>query len=327
MPLFKEFTKKATIAFAGVVLCSAMIFRAENIVLAEEVDNTVYLGQRGLSNLFSLGFPQSRRVGSWNRNSGIAGAGRVWFRGFGNLTTSELENGNGDFSANGGGVTIGADRQIGRNFLWGGGIGGTWVSAECKTPGNSTDVSAIFGLIYGRIQLQRLYFDVEGNVAGTENKIGLRGANSYQYSSTQGGYGIESGTWWENGLAKIEPYIGLRQAFYDDRSESDGVKTTSVLGCRYSWKTIGKLAVVSPRLYAGWLHEWGDLDLINAAMFVDSPVVYRIDNVLLKKDRFFCGGGFTSNLGSSLDLYLRYTAEIASEFSAHTLLLGMNWNF
>jgi len=283
---------------------------AESETILVWQDNATILGQRRLSNLFFF-----------NRRPSDPIHVRTWLRGFGNWTTQSGNSANGAVEAKAYGVSLGIDRQLGRNVLVGASLGGSWCSAEEKQWNETTDVSAFHGTLYTRIQLQRLYFDAEGGL-GSVDKRSEKNVTAFQ-SNLSG----EVGTWWEAGLARVEPYLGVRQVWYDDHSPRYGEKTTSVLGLRYSWKTATRLAVTTPRIYGGWFHEWSARDLVNAATFTDSPIVYRLNGTTLNADRLFVGGGFTTAMGSSLDVYLRYTAEMASNFSAHTLLLGMNWNY
>jgi uncharacterized protein with beta-barrel porin domain len=116
-------------------------------------------------------------------------------------------------------------------------------------------------------------------------------------------------------------YVALE---LDPKTDS---KTTLIAGVRYSWKTTGAYSVTSPRLYGGIFQELGDRTLLNVASFTDSPIVFSIPGYEINETRFFFGGGFTSSMGSSLDVYFRYTAEVASKYTSHTLLFGMNWNY
>ena len=298
-------------------LCLFLLFVVSNVFAESEAvivwqDDSMILGQRRLSNLFFFDHRQSSepiRV-------------RTWLRGFGNWTTLSNSGSSGAATAKAYGVSLGIDRQFGRNILIGTTLGGSWCSAEEKLWNETTNVSAFHGALYTRIRLQRLYFDLEGGLGSVANK-----RTATTLTAFQGNLGGEVGTWWEAGLARVEPYLGLRQAWYDDDLPRLGNKTTSVLGLRYSWKTASALAVTTPRIYGGWLHEWGDRNLFNVATFADPPTVYRLNRTTLNTDRLFIGGGFTTTMGASLDVYLRYTAEMASNFSAHTLLLGMNWNY
>ncbi len=286
-------------------------------------NDSTELGQRRLSDLFFFSRPTLPRQFSPKlpHSSGPSHL-RTWLRGFGNWTSLSGGDSRESFDAKSYGVSLGIDRQLGRNILIGAGLGGSWCSVDQKQGDVSKDVSAFHGSLYTRFMLQRFYFDFEGGIGSDDNK-----ESDSTSTATQGNLNGEVGTWWEAGLAKVEPYIGIRQIWYDDKSPRDGNKTTSVFGVRYTWKTVSALAVTTPRIYGGWLHEWSDKDLFNVGSFVDAPTVYRFNDANLPADRFFVGGGFTSSMGSSLDVYLRYTAEIASRYSAHTLILGMNWNY
>ena len=284
---------------------------AESETVSFRQDGGIILGQRSVSSLFFSDF----------RRSFGPSPIRTWFRGFVNWTSVGDSAGIADANAHG--VSLGVDRQFGLNILVGVGFGGSWCSAENKPRSETIDISAFHGSLYSRIRLQRLYFDLEGGLGSNNAKQSSKGSSTAFQSNLNG----EIGTWWELGLAKLEPYLGVRQVWFDDHSPRVGNKTTSVLGCRYSWQTINPFAVTTPRVYCGWLHEWNDRDLVGIGTFTDAPTIYRLSGSALNRDRLFVGCGFTTVLGTSLDVYLRYTAEVASNFSAHTLLLGMNWNF
>ena len=306
----KEFSLRflTGLLFALAVLSVSRVF-AESASLRQ--DESIKRGQRSVSSLFFSNF---------SRPSDPSPT-RTWFRGFGNWTSVGGSIGTADAKAYG--VSLGVDRQFGRNILVGVDFGGSWCSAKNNPRDETLDVSAFHGSLYSRVRLQRLYFDLEGGLGSDKEKRMTHDGSTAFQSHFNG----EVGTWWEMGLAKFEPYLGIRQVWYDDHSPRTGNKTASVLGFRYSWKTVGALAVTMPRVYCGWLHEWNDRDLVSIGTFTDAPTVYRLNGTTINSDRLFVGGGFTTALGASLDVYLRYTAEIASNFSSHTLLLGMNWNF
>ena len=312
----KRCRKEFGLRFQTGLLCVLTVFvvshaSAGTDTVSFRLEESVLLGQRSVSSLFLPGF----------RGPLGTSPTRTWLRSFGNWT--HISDSIGTTDAKAYGVSLGLDRQFGRNFLVGVGLGGSWCSAENGPQNETVDVSAFHGSLYSRVRVQRLYFDLEGGLGSNNDK------RSSQSSSTafQGNFNGEVGTWWELGLAKLEPYFGIRQVWFDDRSVRIGNKTTSVLGCRYSWQTVGSLAVTTPRVYYGWLHEWNDRDLVGVGTFTDAQTVYRLSGTILNRDRLFVGGGFTTVLGTSLDVYLRYTAEVASNSAAHTLLLGMNWNF
>lgn len=244
---------------------------------------------------------------------------RLWTHGFGNWSQISGRRYTSDLDTRSAGVSVGADQQFGRNFLLGVSFGSNWAKLKRKNNTSDEDISAAYGSLYFRTTLQRLYFDIEAGLGS--NDVSYLSKSAFQWNVN-----AETGTWWEHGLGKVEPYLGLRHvSLDDDRTEEN--KTTLLAGLRYSWVTKGTYAVTSPRFYVGVIQELGDRNLLPTAMFSDAPTVYSLSGYEVEETRLFCGGGFTSSMGSSLDLYLRYTAEIASDDSSHTLMLGMNWNF
>lgn len=307
----------------------------EPIRFSEMIDTSPgedYRGQRGFTNILSscrsfLFAPYGSRQ---NLSTGFCRESlhrtrlRTSIRGFGNWTTpgdqSSLYS---DLKIQSYGVVVGVDQQFGRNLLLGATGGGNWSSLDWKDNGRirglKDRLSAVHGSFYGRTTLQRFFFDVEAGIGSSEDPLSAKSAFQWNINT-------EAGTWWEEGLGRIEPFVGLRYVSLarDPKSQN---KTTLSVGFRYSWKTTGVYATTSPRFYAGVLQELGGRNLIETASFANIPTVYMIPGYKIDETRFFCGGGFTSSMGSSLDLYLRYTAEIASHFTAHTVLFGMNWNF
>lgn len=249
---------------------------------------------------------------------------RTSIRGFGNWTTPDDQSTiYSNLKIRSYGVAVGVDQQFGRRFLLGASAGGNWSSLNWNNNGRSSRlkgrISAVHGSIYGRTTLQRFFFDVEAGIGSSEDPLSSKSAFQWNINA-------EAGTWWEEGLGRIEPFVSIRHASLDLDPKSES-KTTLSAGFRYSWKTTGIYATTSPRLYIGVLQELGDRNLIETATFANVPTVYSIPGYQIDETRLFCGGGFTSSMGSSLDLFLRYTAELASRFTSHTVLFGMNWNF
>lgn len=288
--------------------------------LSAWADADAFLGQRRRSTLVPEFLWERYGLSGHGVSSSLKrGRFRLWTHGFVNWSQISDHRLASVLDTRSSGLSIGAEQQFGRRFLLGIGFGGNWSKLKRKGDFDNEDISAAYGSLYFRTTLQRLYFDAE---------VGL-GTNDVSYLSTspfQWNVNVEAGTWWEHGLGKVEPYLGLRHVSLDDDRTNES-KTTLLAGLRYSWMTKGVFAQTSPRFYIGAIQELGDRNLIHTAFFSDAPTVFSLSEYKIGKTRFFCGGGFTSSMGSSLDLYLRYTAEIASDDSSHSLMLGMNWNF
>lgn len=246
---------------------------------------------------------------------------RTWFRGFGNLTSVASVGHYADLQTTALGFSGGVDRQIGKTFLVGLGVGTVDASMKGDARKEISHLSGYHFSGYARKTVGRLFFDGEIGLGQNEYKRPL-----FRDSQLQWSVKVETGTWWESGIAKVEPYLGLRYADLEDAENRNG-KTTSLLGLRYSWRTEGPLAVTTPQCYLGWLHECGNRDFISVASFVDAPNMYIAKGYRMPRDRFYIGGGLTSSMGKSLNLYLRYTAEMTTNYASHTLLTGMNWNY
>ncbi len=255
---------------------------------------------------------------------------RTWFRGFGNGSSIGGSHESADVEYSSYGFSLGVDQQFGQTFLLGAGLGGNWISAESKNTERrsklESDITAVHASVYARTTWNRLYVDLETGFGENDQSYGQVNGKNFQWNVN-----TEAGTWWGHGLARVEPFIGLRYVSLDTDyglgAQSTLSKTTLLGGVRYAWKTSGTFATVTPRFYGGVLQELGGRHLMNAGVFVDAPTVFTLPGTKLTKTRFFFGGGFTSALGRSLDLYVRYTAEAASNHASHTAMFGMNWNF
>ena len=296
----------------------------------DSVEQDEYRGQKGLSQMFFSGetprlpaLARSRNFGLNPEFMNVSRRYRTWVRGFGNWSSVGAPDSSTDWEYHSYGFSLGIDQQIGRNLLLGVALRGNKISVQGKKIQGrirqESDISATHVSIYVRTSLDRIYFDLEGGL----------GYNDQSYPAQTGmqwNLNAETGTWWGHGLAKVEPFLGLRHVSLDTDPGTE-TKTTLIGGLRYSWKTTGTFAVITPRFYGGVIQELGDRNLMNAAMFVDAPTVFTIPGGEIAQTRFFFGGGFTSAMGRSLDLYIRYTAEIASKHASHTAMFGMNWNF
>lgn len=304
------------------------VFSVSPAFSAEDAENDVQ-GERGQNSLSGLIFPKPSGVLPFFRQPFTLDFSlpksprrlRTWVRGFGNWSHLGHSDGFFDLEYYSYGVSAGIDRQIGRQLLFGILLGGNKNSAQGvnKSLQWQSNLSSVHSSAYFRTTVQSLFFDFEGGLGYNEQSFPFRTAIQWNFNA-------EAGTWWTQGLGKVEPYFGLRYVSLELEPKNDS-KTTFLFGVRYSWKTTGIYSVTTPRLYGGILQELGNRNLLNVASFTDAPTVFSIPGHEITETRFFFGGGFTSSMGSSLDIYFRYSAETASNYSSHTLLFGMNWNY
>ncbi|MDR0391137.1 MAG: autotransporter outer membrane beta-barrel domain-containing protein [Planctomycetaceae bacterium] len=251
---------------------------------------------------------------------------RTWISGFGNWTGGGNDlNSNDEYTFYSSGIAVGVDRLLDRRFLVGMTFG--WDKTTIDLPNLSKETfSAGHGHLYFRTTFRRLYVDIEGGIGfrdGKKNsKIGLP-----QNTTLQWNFQIETGTWWDEGLLKIEPFVQLQHASLLLADLRDPKKTAAVAGVRCSWQSSGLFYLSTPRIYGGMIHELGDSNVAVSGLFTDSSTIFVAQNRKIAETRLFAGCGITSSMGSAMDVYFRYTAEAGQHYASHTLLIGMNWIF
>ncbi|MDR1483695.1 MAG: autotransporter outer membrane beta-barrel domain-containing protein [Planctomycetaceae bacterium] len=251
---------------------------------------------------------------------------RTWISGFGSWSGVSGGVNSGDRLAfYSSGFAVGMDRLLDRRFLFGVTFG--WDKTTIDMPKlPKENFSAGHGHLYFRTIFRRLYIDVESGIGLGD---GAQGGQSGLSKSTvmQWNFQFETGTWWDEGLMKIEPFVSLQHASLMLENSSNRQKTAAIAGVRSSWQSVGLFSVSTPRIYGGLICELGDSDVAASSLFADSPTIFVAQNQKIARTRFFAGCGTTASMGSAMEIYFRYTAEAASHYSSHTLLIGMNWIF
>ena len=241
---------------------------------------------------------------------------RVWLRTFGNWTQGDMDSSD-ELKLLSYGLTLGIDRKINQNWLFGLALGEGTTSVKFAHSTDEESIDAFHADVFARRTFDRFFLDVEGNFGYNDH--------SFQHNATQWGMSGEAGTWWSHGLGKAEPYVRLSHVSWN--GDGNDTKETFMAGVRYSWRTATDLTTTVPRLYGGVIQELGNKSLFQVSSFGNTPTVFPVRNVTVPETRLFFGGGFTTSMGASLDISLRYTAEMSSHHTSHTALLGVHCNF
>ena len=241
---------------------------------------------------------------------------RVWLRTFGNWTHGEATSA-GELQFSSYGLTLGIDRQLGKTWLFGLALGENKTTAEIAYSPYKDNINAFHLDLFTRRTFDHFFLDIEGNFGYNDHSL--------QKNATQWGINGEVGTWWSHGLGRVEPYIRFSHVCWN--GDGNDTKETLMTGLRYSWRTATDLTTTVPRFYGGVIQELGNKSLFPVAAFGNTPTVFPIRNWEVSGTRFFLGGGFTTSMGTSLDIFLRYTAEMSSRNTSHTALLGVQCNF
>ena len=241
---------------------------------------------------------------------------RVWLRTFGNWTQGDTMT-ESAIELSSYGFTLGLDKQINPNWMWGFSFGETNASAKISYSPYQDNITGLYVNTFARRTFDPFFLDVEGNFGYNEHSL--------QKNATQWGVSGDVGTWWTHGLGRVEPYVRLSHVCWN--GDGNDSKETLMAGLRYSWQTATPLTTTVPRVYGGILQELGNRSLFQAATFGNAPTVFPVGNAEVPGTRFFLGGGFTTSMGRSLDISLRYTAEMSSQDTSHTAIVGVNYNF
>ncbi|MDR0521181.1 MAG: autotransporter outer membrane beta-barrel domain-containing protein [Planctomycetaceae bacterium] len=243
---------------------------------------------------------------------------RLWLKTFSHWSEGEiLQNHPCTFSSYG--AAAGIDRQCGKNWLFGLAAGENETTVKTDVSRYQTGIAGWNGMVYVRKTGSYCYVDVEGHYAQSRYK------NTHTHAY-QWGIAGETGIWRDHGLGKIEPFLRLSHIGCGSQTEEE-TQNMLLAGIRYSWQTTSTFSSTVPRVYAGLLQEIGSSPLFQVASFGNTPAVFMLRGGQPPPSRLFLGGGFTTSMGTSLDVLLRYTAEISPHLTSHTVLLGVNCNF
>jgi len=243
---------------------------------------------------------------------------RIWLRTFGNWTQGNTTFSE-EFTFASYGLTLGVDRKIGKHWLAGLALGENETSVKFAQSSYNDDISAFHGSLFARRTFDQFFFDVEGNFGYNDH------SSPFLQDATQWGLSGEAGTWWSHGLGKTEPYVRLSHVCWN--GDGSDTKETLIAGVRYSWQTATDLTTTIPRFYGGVIQELGNRSLFSVSSFGNTPTAFPVGNLEVPETRLFLGGGFTTSMGTVLDISFRYTAEMSSRDTSHTALLGVNCHF
>lgn len=255
---------------------------------------------------------------------------RIWFNTYGNLLQLHNDESAQSFDTDMFGFSVGMDRRWGAFAQIGGGVAWDWTSVEMKDKSYSLDIPAIKGLIHAQFSANRWQLDLDASLAFLEREetfTTLSGKSSRSKWFNQWGVGGELGLIWEQGMMRFEPFLSTRRTVLsDDRGYDNNTLTLLTAGGRYQWKYAGPLVVMRPSIFCGYVHQWED-DLFSTGAWIPGASVYRVNGLKIPKNRILAGASIMMSMRQSMDVFGKFTSELAGGYSSYTLLAGMNWNF
>lgn len=255
---------------------------------------------------------------------------RVWYLGYGSFVQAKPEETQRGYSSETFGLLVGVDRQVGRFGMVGFGLGGDWSSIERKDKLFSSEISTAKALVHASLGSERWYAEFEGGYTGGQYKSSHRAkaGSALQHSSQWRNawrFGAEIGCHWEREFSKTEPFFTVQRTNLEN-SDGGDVTTIAAIGCRHNWRFAGPLVIARPGIFGGYLHQFGD-ELFTSGTWIPNATYYEVPDGKLYRDRFFLGMNLNMSMRKSMDVYFKYSTELARDYDAHTILCGMNWNF
>ena len=301
---------------------------AQNDLLPYQFGNTLYRGQSLRKDKFD----------NWQT--------QLWATPYGNWEHRQSDADSAGFQADTFGVMAGFDRRWNRRLTWGLAAGGSWISANSdsglggkRIDAYKTMLDAAFEETDWRLQVAAGY--------GYHNQKNERQSFDGQFggknNADQWGVRTEFQLKFGTGLFAIEPFAGFDCMTLSERSyaehavsgtgqpQSFGKQSqdsyASTLGLRYRWRQTGQLAVWRPELTAAWFHEFGSDRLFRSSQLDPFPTLMTFPDSRRPRDHLLVGVGVVGYLGSTMDIFARYAADIAGDDTAHAVLIGTHWKF
>jgi uncharacterized protein with beta-barrel porin domain len=297
--------------------------------------------------------PQVAQMSDAGHGGGLSSAPHqwgLWTRGYGLSGSAPSTATNAPYSESGAGLIIGADNQITDRVVAGVALNVATDKATV-TGGGFTQSNAYQGSVYGQYTVDPNWY-----------VNGLAGFGWQTYKSarvvTLLAPGVDNGSfdgqsyrvYGESGYAlhpaflpqaQMTPYLGLGYlhthtgAFTETGSTSalsvqamDSNSFTLALGARaaMTWQ-IGS-TVFRPELRAAWQHEFLDETGTVHAAFATSPGnVFTATGTSFGSDSFIGGGGITTTITSSTQVFLDYDAKVTGGYTAQAVSGGFRVQF
>ena len=290
--------------------------------------NALYLGQS----------PQTDKTELWQT--------KLWATPYGNWKHRLPNADSAGFQADTFGIMAGFQRRWNKHLTWGWGAGGSWISAKSdghsdgkSIDGFKTAFDAAMEVTDWRLQATAGYGHNSQSIRHDDYFGQFGGGNSTDQWGVRAELQFKLGA----GLFEMEPFAGLdclafsEKGYTESRIAGTGQPQTfgkisensfaSTLGVRYRWRQTGQFVLWRPELTAAWFHEYGSDRLFRSSQLDPFPTLYTFPDSRQSRNHLLVSAGIVGHLGSTMDIFARYAADIAGDDTAHTVLCGTYWMF
>ncbi len=248
----------------------------------------------------------------------------------------------GGFDVGSFGGAIGQDWTLTQHFLWGYGIQATQTTIDAKnTNSYDSSIDSLAGFL--RMSVFDALWHIDLLYGGARNWVRHAHLTTDAYTKfadTQCFFESEFGARFDKGYTRIEPRLNFRaltlvepssaERFIVSKARSSSFSSASYrmkLGSRFSWEYATTLGVSKPYITVDWSHEFGNRAIYTIDDQASIPVGFRFGRHKMARDKLLFGAGLDYALEETFDVYFRYDAEVAKEYSAHLFFAGFNKKF
>ncbi|MCL2624878.1 MAG: autotransporter outer membrane beta-barrel domain-containing protein [Planctomycetaceae bacterium] len=271
---------------------------------------------------------------------------QLWATPYGNWEHRQADTNSAGFHADTFGMMAGFQRRRNSRLSWGGAAGGSWIHANGDSGAGDKRIDAFKTMLNAAMDETDWQFQVAVGYGHNSQKIERNdfdgrfgGRNSGRQWGVRTEFQLKLGT----GLFAMEPFAGLDCMTLSQRGYTEHVLSGSgqpqlfgklsensiatTLGLRYRWRQTGQLVVWRPELTAAWFHEFGSDRVFHSSQLDPFPTLFTFPDSRRPRDHLLVGVGIVGHLGSTMDVFARYAADIAGDDTAHAILLGTHWKF
>jgi outer membrane autotransporter protein len=273
----------------------------------------------------------------------------LWVNAFGQKGDQESDAAHAGFNYNVSGLTLGFDHDFTPNVLAGISLGYARTNLHLDRGLGDGDVNSTMFSAYGS------YFDENGYIDGTLSLGGNRYANvrhvllmgsprtAYSYHDGQllsvsvtGGYYFKLSEWTWEPFASLQ-YSSLDEDSFDETGAGavslnvDARRTqylASDLGVRFRRALERSNGFLIPELSIAWNHDFDIDGRFVTASFAGSPnATFSVPGQEIERDGARLGAGVSYVNKKGLTSSLRYGAEVRDDYTAHTLIGEIRYEF
>ena len=242
-----------------------------------------------------------------------------------------------------GGVTLGADYRISRQFVFGAAIGYANTFSDLSRDGR-LDIDSGKGSLYATFYNEGFYLNgiagggfgsidtrrttVGGGARGQTDAVDFNGLLGTGYDCHIGAFTVGPIASVQYGTVGIDQFseAGALGALRIDSQDQDSLKSTAGLKASYA-KRIGGV-ILTPEVKAQWQHEFLTSTSSLDAKFFNSDTSFTVHGPHIGHDALLVDVGASAQLTPSVTLFAFYAGELGREnYSAHSINGGLRLSF